>query len=85
MFVKSVLSCRKKLQRLAVLAKLGDCPKLRHVCEVLMLLLCFQGCHGYVTAGFNFKVDVDSNYTVLTTPSIVYQGISGKLVCCTTH
>ncbi|XP_076471897.1 xanthine dehydrogenase-like [Babylonia areolata] len=38
-----------------------------------------QNCHGYVTAGFNFKINASSNYTVLTTPTIVYQGINSTV------
>ncbi|KAK7486654.1 hypothetical protein BaRGS_00022055, partial [Batillaria attramentaria] len=38
-----------------------------------------QNAHGYVTAGFNFKLDSSKNYTVMQQPSIVYQGIDSKL------
>lgn len=38
-----------------------------------------QSSHGYVTAGFNFKIDATQNYTVTEQPTIVYQGIDSKL------
>ncbi|KAK7099077.1 hypothetical protein V1264_003269 [Littorina saxatilis] len=38
-----------------------------------------QNSHGYVTAGFNFKLDATKNYTVTTIPRIVFQGITSTL------
>ncbi|KAL8614120.1 hypothetical protein ACOMHN_026337 [Nucella lapillus] len=35
-----------------------------------------QNCHGYVTAGFKVRLDGSRQYTVLATPTIVFQGIN---------
>lgn len=43
-------------------------------------MLSVQTCYSHVIAGFNFKLDRASNYTVLERPTLVFQGISAQVV-----
>ena len=47
---------------------------------IIRVLSVLQLAHGYVLAGFNFKLDKDNNFLVKTKPTMVFQGVNATTV-----
>ena len=62
---------------MSVLQTTTVCWYAKMIIDVLSVL---QLAHGYVLAGFNFKLDKDNNFLVKTKPTMVFQGVNATTV-----